>query len=80
VTFWSQTRRATRLRYAPPDTGVRYTLRCDAASKLRRGQVSASFENWGGNAVAWSNAEFLRRSADDFQDGPHRPPGRNKLG
>src|SRR5215510_14436315 len=36
VTFWSQTRRATRLRYAPPDTGVRYTLRCDAASKSGR--------------------------------------------
>src|SRR6185503_2219442 len=36
ATFWSQTRRATRLRYAPPDTGVRYTLRQGAASKPQR--------------------------------------------
>jgi hypothetical protein len=30
ATFWSQTRRATRLRYAPPDTGrsIHTSVRC----------------------------------------------------
>src|SRR5690242_15392556 len=37
ATFCSQSRRATRLRYAPTETGVRYTLRFARASKAQCG-------------------------------------------
>src|SRR5215813_5585241 len=64
ATFWSQTRRDTRLRYAPPDTGVRIH-----ASVWSGKQTSAGIEDRRGNSVADRDAKFLRCPADNLENG-----------
>src|SRR5215467_2597520 len=73
ATFWSQTRRATRLRYAPMAIGVRYTLRFRRASK-----PSTAAEYGRSDAVARRDAQFTGRPADDLQNRPYRPAGRHQ--
>src|SRR3569833_190601 len=71
ATFWSQTRRATRLRYAPMRTSQTrprspdYTLPGAPTT-----QASARPEDGVGDVVAGRDAELARGSAAHLQHGP----------
>ena len=67
ATFWSQTRRATRLRYAP--MGMAFDTRFDSGR-----QPLAGIENRGSDTIPDCDAKLTCRSADYLQDGPDRPP------
>src|SRR5581483_9239572 len=76
ATFWSQTRRATRLRYAPSgDRALAYT------KPPGRGKKPFSpLKNRKRDFVARRNTKLARRAAGDLEHRQNRASGWNDLG
>src|SRR4051795_6350194 len=74
ATFWSQTRRATRLRYAPQGRRPRYTLRfCPASGEARRNGRLPLLEDRMRHPVAGGDTELAGGAGDHFEHGARRP-------
>ncbi len=67
ATFWSQTRRATRLRYAPPEPAF------DTCFALVQQASLVGLKYGRSHSVARRNPELPGCSTNNLQNSPHRP-------